>query len=328
MLTAVTAARTSSQREPGAHHEVCRHVGLADGRARPASWSMITRTGISVSQRWLSFPILAACMMVLSAQVSASKQAELEKRLSALEARLLSGPGATTAIRAPFEIVDKQGNPILGVSDGAFNSLPRKGRVQVARGTGDNFTIRVIRADGRLANWIGETNGGEGSMEVYDKEGKLRADLWGKNGVNVYNSASKNVIALGLGDDGNQGIWVRGDNGKVAAELREDKTGGGVVSVSDPSGRPRAQLYGQSGVAVYNASGKEVVGLGFNAANTERGLLLVRGLFQIADDDGVAMVEAGTSPTGVGVVRVGPMTKCVPLANLRVPDCIMGRHRP
>jgi hypothetical protein len=51
-------------------------------------------------------------------------------------------------------------------------------------------------------------------------------------------------------------------------------------------------------------------------------------LFQIADDDGVAMVEAGTSPTGVGVVRVGPMTKCVPLANLRVPDCIMGRHRP
>jgi hypothetical protein len=232
--------------------------------------------GVSAAQRWLSLPILAACMMVLSAQVSASKQAELEKRLSAPETRLLNGPGSTTAIRAPFEIIDKNGNPILGVSDGAFNALSRKGRIQVARGTGDNFTIRVIRADGRLANWIGETNAGEGSIEVYDKEGKLRADLWGKNGVNVYNSASKSVIALGLGDGGNHGLWIRGENGKVAAAIGEGKTGGGVVSVSDPSGKPRAELYGQGGVAVYNASGKEVVGLNLNAANTEAGVLQVR----------------------------------------------------
>ena len=289
---------------------------------------MRTGQGVSASQRWLSIPILAVCVMVLSAQVSASKQAELEKRLSVLEARLLSGPGSTTAIRAPFEIIDKNGNPILGVSDGGFSALSRKGRIQVARGTGDNFTIRVIRADGRLANWIGETNAGEGSIEVYDKEGKLRADLWGKNGVNVYNSASKSVLALGLGDGGNHGLWIRGENGKVAAAIGEGKTGGGVVSVSDPSGRPRAELYGQGGVAVYNPSGKEVVGLNLNAANTEGGVLQVRGLFQLLDADGQTTVEAGTSPNGVGVVRVGPMTKCVPLANLRVPDCIMGRRQP
>ena len=228
---------------------------------------MRTGQGVSAARRLLSLPMLAVCMMVVSAQVSASKQQELEKRLSVLESRLLIGAGSTTAIRAPFEIVDKTGNPILGVTDGAFNALPRKGRIQIARGTGDNFTMRVIRADGHLANWIGETNAGEGSIEVYDKDGKLRADLWGKNGMNVYNAASKSVIAVGVGDAGTRGMWIRSEDGTVAAEIGEGKSGGGVVSVSDPSGRPRAELYGRGGVAVYSPSGKEVVGLNLNAGN-------------------------------------------------------------
>lgn len=135
-------------------------------------------------------------------------------------------------------------------------------------------------------------------------------------------------IHVGRGGESNYGMWVRGGDGKIAAAMGEAKTGGGVVSVRDPAGRPRADLFGQGGVAVYNTSGKEVVTLNLKGDNTESGLLQLRGIFQLFDAAGQTMVEAGTSPNGVGVVRVGPGAKCVPQGDLRVPDCIMGRGHP
>jgi len=135
-------------------------------------------------------------------------------------------------------------------------------------------------------------------------------------------------VHVGRGGESNYGMWVRGEGGKIAAAIGAGKTGGGVVSVRDPAGRPRADLFGQGGVAIYNTSGKEVVTLNLRDDNTESGLLQLRGLFQLFDAAGRTMVEAGTSPKGVGVVRVGPSAKCVPQGDLRVPDCIMGRSQP
>jgi hypothetical protein len=133
-------------------------------------------------------------------------------------------------------------------------------------------------------------------------------------------------VHVGRGAGSNYGIWIRDAGGKVAAAIGEGKTGGGVVTVSDPSGKPRAELFGQGGVTVYNPSGKEVVGLNLDAANTASGVMQLTGIFQILDGGGQTIVDAGRLPTGVGVVRVGPGAKCVPMGTLRVSDCIMGRR--
>ncbi len=135
-------------------------------------------------------------------------------------------------------------------------------------------------------------------------------------------------VHIGRGAESNYGLWVRGDGGKIAAAIGEGKTGGGVVSVRDPAGKPRAELFGQGGLELYSPAGKEVGSLNLKGDNLESAVFHLRGLFQLSDAAGQTTVEAGTSPNGVGVVRVGPMTKCVPMANLRVPDCIMGRSQP
>jgi len=53
-------------------------------------------------------------------------------------------------------------------------------------------------------------------------------------------------------------------------------------------------------------------------------VLGLTGLIQLFDLGGRTMVEAGTLPDGVGVVRTGPGLRCVGYGNIKVPDCIMG----
>lgn len=191
---------------------------------------------------------------------------------------------------------------------------------------------RLKSSDGKEIANLGfdAVNKGVGLFRL---RGEIRSeDAAGKPIFTVSDATSGDAtvgrVHVGRGATDNYGIWIRGGAGKVAAAIGEGKTGGGVVTVSDPSGKRRADLYGQGGLAVYNTSGKEVVTLTLRSDNTESGLLQLRGIFQLSDAAGQTMAEAGTSPNGVGVVRVGPMAKCVPQGDLRVPDCIMGRSHP
>jgi hypothetical protein len=161
-------------------------------------------------------------------------------------------------------------------------------------------------------------------LQVVDKTGNAIFTVTDAS----YGQATVGRVHVGRGTGNNYGIWVQKAGGGVAAAIGEGKTGGGVVSVNDPAGKPRAELFGQGGVTVYNPSGKDVVSLNLNAANTASGVMQLTGIFQILDGGGQTIVEAGRLPTGVGVVRVGPGTKCVPMGTLRVGDCIMGRREP
>jgi len=166
-------------------------------------------------------------------------------------------------IRAPFQVVDKGGNPIFTVTDAAY-SQATTGRVHVGRGSADNY-----------------------------------------------------------------GIWVRDASGGAVAAIGQAKTGGGAVDVNGSDGTLRVELSGQGGVRLKNAAGQDVVSFGLKAANTAKGVFQLVGLFQLFNEaGGPTLVEAGTSPKGVGVVKVGPGGTCVPIGPLRVPDCIMGRQQP
>jgi hypothetical protein len=155
-------------------------------------------------------------------------------------------------------------------------------------------------------------------------------DKSGKPIFTVTDAAAAQAIGrvrVGHGTGDNYGIWVVNAAGNTVAVISEAKDGTGAVTAYTAAGKRSAQMHGGEGFTLFGASDKSVASMGLNAGNTDRGLLQLSGIFQIFDGAGETMVEAGTSSTkGVGVVRVGPGAKCVPMANLRVPDCIMGRR--
>ena len=62
---------------------------------------------------------------------------------------------------------------------------------------------------------------------------------------------------------------------------------------------------GASGLKLFSPSGKDAATIGFDARNEEGGLVQAKGLLQLFDLGGRTMVEAGTLPSGIGVVRAG-----------------------
>lgn len=190
-----------------------------------------------------------------------SRVERLEAHLASRSAAGFQGP---SRVQAPFEVVDKAGKVVFQViADPSSSVAPAaRGRVQIARGSLDNYVLAIRRA-----------------------------------------------------------------NGDASAILAETKFGTGQLQLNDAT-KERVTVSGDEGLRVKNPQGKPIITLGFNAGNTAKGILELEGLFQVFDATGETMVEAGTAPTGVGVVRVGPGAKCVPMGTLRVPDCIMGRHEP
>jgi hypothetical protein len=157
-------------------------------------------------------------------------------------------------VAAPFEVVDRAGNPIFVVADALHGSVGPRGRFQIARAVGDNnFTLLV------------------------------------------HNSARKSVVGLGEVSDG------------------------GAMYIADATGAPKIFGSASSGLRLYGKPDVPTVQLTTGPAGA--------GQLILADEGGRRMVEAGTVPGdgGMGIVRVGPGFKCVPLASFRVGDCIRGR---
>jgi hypothetical protein len=179
----------------------------------------------------------------------------LTRRVANLEAEARrDGDGsAQSRVLAPFEVVDRQGNPLFVVTDADYPSATRRGRVHIGRATGGT----------------------------------------------------------------NYSILVRNQGGAVVAAMGEGKeTGSGSIQVNDNAGKLRARLFADEGLKIFNTSGLPVATI----LTGEQGA----GQFWLYDASGTAMVKAGTTGPGVGIVQAGPGVKCVP-TTLRVPDCLRGR---
>jgi hypothetical protein len=259
--------------------------------------------------------------------------------------RVTGEPGDSYAKKARVTIARASGdNFVLTVRNAA--SIPVS---TIGQGKAGSGVVATLDPEGNYhAGLVGDRGlviYGHENKEIAnfgpDPDNAARAVLWVDGALKTVDAAGKPVftvtdatapeaafgrVHVGRGAADNFAVWIRGRDGKFAAAMGEGKAGGGLVTVADASGRKRADLFGQGGLTIFSPTGKEVVSLDLKAGNTEAGTLELRGLFQLFDAAGETMVEAGTSPAGVGVVRVGPGAKCVPFANLRVPDCIMG-HR-
>jgi hypothetical protein len=225
-----------------------------------------------------------------TASVDTRKLDELERRLKDLEgspARRVDG----NSVVAPFEVVDRTGRRVFYVD--AENGPPR---------------AELLNREGKVVATMGAPDGG-GQFTTHGTSANLSVYLGifgaGKGaGVTVLESGVRRTELGRDGDTGRFRLKIFGSGGALVAGIGEEATkGGGLAVVNDGSGNPRAAM------GVNAASGKGFV-LITNRSKTEVATLTegshAGGLLTINDAAGRAMVEAGVTGDGIGVVRTGP----------------------
>jgi hypothetical protein len=244
---------------------------------------------------------------------------------------LLDVGASGRTIAGPFAVTDEALKPILSVSDSPYDADPKKGRIQVARGSGDNYGIMLRRADQSLAATVGETKDNDGLVTVRDKAGKLRAELWAANGINLYDqSGTKTLASIAPNESGKAvrvkvtgSIQLHDAKDQLTFEAGANEQGGGLAHVYGKDGKIRAEL-DDDGIFLVSTAGKKVVSLGLNGGTG--GLLDISGQLHMLDSGGSTTVEMGTVGSGVGVVRVGPRYRCGPGVPMvaGIPSCMVG----
>lgn len=193
------------------------------------------RRGLRSARLMAAGPLLLLGVWVLSAGAPAN-QDDLEQRVSDLEARLLKGPGSTTRIRAPFEVVDGGGNVILQVMQG----IPTTSNGVGIFTSGQTGGVIVSHGGHDIAG-LGTADGGDGGMlYIADKYGVPRSEVRATDGVNVLDGGGKIVASMYAVDEAiGRFAIVRGDKIIGSLEGGED---GGTLDISNEKGKSVAQL--------------------------------------------------------------------------------------
>lgn len=221
------------------------------------------------------------------------------------------------------------------------------GGVSIGVGASGAGAVLVRRADGNVGVELSQTGGRPMGVYVLDTAGakavaELTADTKG-NGKLTIGDSNAGGVTMGVGASGAGVHVVRRADGKVGVDVSQLEgrpmavrvldaagskplamlgvaaNGAGVVATYDPAGNLRAIMNGLQGeIHTIDAAGKSRATMtaegAFSIRNTQ-GTTVVRigegsaggGALQMANSGGNAMVEAGTLPTGVGVVRAYPL---------------------
>ena len=149
-------------------------------------------------------------------------------------------------------------------------------------------------------------------FQVVDKAGKPILIV---NDQRLDESTSGRVT-IAPGSSGGYVVYMRTAAGQMISILGEGPDGSGVLRLIGEKGQLVA--HGGDGFLLMTPSGTEAGALAFSGG---------AGALQLSNAKGQMMVEAGTVPAGIGVVRVGPNFACTgsPLPmGLGAPSCIMG----
>jgi hypothetical protein len=206
---------------------------------------------------------------------------ELEKRVSELEQMANQGELGSRVV-APFNVVDRSGRTIFQVE-----------RDYVRLYNGSSQLVAQIYASGGGGAFYGQTPGGDLNAAIG------AASQFG--GVMI-GQGRQYRIQLG-GQPGNRvSLKVFTGGGQLVAGIGEDTQGQGLAVVADKAGTYKAALQvasdGKGQVGVQNTARIGVAELSEGANGG--------GKLTIWGADGTAMVEAGVTAQGIGVVRTGP----------------------
>ena len=158
----------------------------------------------------------------------------LTRRVADLETKVakLGEPGsAMQQVNAPFEVLDKAGNPIFVVADAPHVSVARKGRIQIGRGaSGTNYSMLSHTANGVVVAGLGESGGGGGALALYDRSGVTRVQT-SEDGLFLSNKSAVRIVALQPGPSGAGQFWLTDASGRsmVSAGTLGDDGGIGAV---------------------------------------------------------------------------------------------------
>lgn len=249
------------------------------------------------------------------------------------------------------------GRNLFSVRDGA----PTGGGVVVTGGDGGaRQGLYILNDNGARVAGIAQAPEGHGALALRDQAGKNRIRAEGTGVVTVYDAAGKVGVRISetsatdaAGEVPRLGITYAGDGGAVRAAnasglvvaamragvrnagafIAGDQSGQGVAEMSVSSdGRGLFQVFGRGNkpVAILT-QGTETPGGLLQILNTAGPVANVTvssagaGYLQLTSAGGVSTVEAGTLPSGVGLVRVGPTYRCAGgRMGLGLPDCLMG----
>jgi hypothetical protein len=295
------------------------------------------------SYAWPAAALIVAGAWALSAQTPATIPPEIEARLSALEKRIRGGPGNSTQVTGPFDVLGPDGKAILRVGSGP----PSGSRVHIGHIPGGGGLLVIHSDNGSDVAGIGASTEGHGAVYASDARGKPRAQLNGTGGVVVFDEKTNQVAALLNKKEGGGRVGVWNGAGQRVAWLDVDVENGdaGALLVADPSGKVlgRLGLYPQGGkdaalaimnpagapvavmrssgetgaLSVMNSSGKAVAGL--LGSGTGGGTVAV------ATSNGANVAEMTVSDDGRGVVQVRLRGGGSPVAVLsQAPDRVGG----
>ena len=160
-----------------------------------------------------------------------SKLDQLTQRVTNLEnegANRTSDPSKASRVVAPFEVVDKSGNPILVVTDGPHASVARKGRVQIARAVSNGFSILVRNASGSSVAGLGEVSEG-GGVFLSNAKGETRLFGSADVGLTLYGKADVTAVKLAIGPSGAGQFWLYDAGGMPMVNAGTAADGVGIV---------------------------------------------------------------------------------------------------
>ena len=247
----------------------------------------------------------------------------LERRLAALE-KSATDSGAkqdsrsaddgdgeeSLTVRAPFVVHDKTGRTIFRVDtiDGGrpitVIGHPLGASAVIGIDSFGNSSMRLFDAE-RYAG-VDLSSRDEGGHLTLANKGKkealtLSVDQSGAGRVKVFSAAGRAVTGLSSDANGGRVLVVDGKSGLNAVTLSTSAEGGMVNVYAPEGGSPRASLVadGNSGsVNVFNSTGIAAAAMETGAGGAGR--------LVITNAAGDIMVEAGTLPKGIGIVRAGP----------------------
>ena len=204
---------------------------------------------------------------------------------------LVRGEGRSVATLGPSQLGQ------LGLTIGTNEKAPGAAFGLLSDGTGQ----AVLAGDGGGEVVVGGYKTGPVGMRLLDSSGGER-------------------VTIATGEKGAFGVTVAGPGQSPVARIGEASVGGGVVATYNSAGTIGAIVSGTGQIHVANNAGQTFATMvaennqGAFSIRSASGTTIARlgegtggGLFQLADQAGNAMVEAGIHPSGVGLVRTHPI---------------------
>jgi hypothetical protein len=276
------------------------------------------RTPRREGSAWLGAAALIAATWTLSAQAPAAP-ADLEGRVRALEALIRRNARGSVEIKAPLEIVEATGKPIVRVGGQHDGSVP----VIITTVPQSGGGLLSVSAGGAVQA-VMAAPGEKGVISALDASQVIRAQMAGSGYITVHDPKGVQIagVTQGEGNVGRLGIW-RGDSRAVDITGDPANGGGGVVNVNTAAGKSVARVGTANGageVLVSSGTGP-LVRVGADAQNGGAGGVKVMtaagkitaallggvrgaGSVVVAGSSGRPAAELSVSSAGHGLVQI------------------------